>query len=144
MKEKAYIKEVSSELIKLKLKVMEGFPIAGIPMDLVILYKNKCLAIDLIGFMGKYVQYHFKYFYDEKNRKIKQQCIERDPNEIIYEYDLELAKKLLAEAGYRSELTPTTHNFDEEKLMARWSHKHLGHLAGLGPRYHTGTASECI
>lgn len=41
-------------------------------------------------------------------------------------------KNLLVKAGYRSELTPATHNFDEEKLMARWSHKHLGHLVGLG------------
>jgi epoxyqueuosine reductase QueG len=39
---------------------------------------------------------------------------------------------LLDREGYRSESTPATHNFDEEKLMARWSHKHLGHLVGLG------------
>ena len=39
---------------------------------------------------------------------------------------------LLEQAGYRSELTPATHNFDEEQLMARWSHKHLGYLAGIG------------
>ncbi len=38
----------------------------------------------------------------------------------------------LAEKGFKSGLTPATHNFDEAKLMARWSHKHLGHLAGLG------------
>ena len=34
--------------------------------------------------------------------------------------------------GYRSKLTPATYNFDPESLTARWSHKHLGHLAGLG------------
>ena len=39
---------------------------------------------------------------------------------------------LLEKAGYESALTPATHNFDEKTLMARWSHKHLGHLAGLG------------
>ena len=39
---------------------------------------------------------------------------------------------LLAEHGYESGLTPATHNFDEVKLMARWSHKHLGHLSNLG------------
>jgi epoxyqueuosine reductase len=37
-----------------------------------------------------------------------------------------------AEHGYKSALTPATHNFDEFRLMARWSHKHLGYLAGLG------------
>ena len=39
---------------------------------------------------------------------------------------------LLAEHGFKSELTPATHNFDEKEIMARWSHKHLGYLAGLG------------
>jgi epoxyqueuosine reductase QueG len=34
--------------------------------------------------------------------------------------------------GFRCALTPATHNFNETKLMARWSHKHLGHLSGLG------------
>ena len=39
---------------------------------------------------------------------------------------------LLREHGFASALTPATHNFDEERLVARWSHKHLGHLVGLG------------
>jgi epoxyqueuosine reductase len=39
---------------------------------------------------------------------------------------------LLSRHGYKSGLTPATHNFDEVHLMARWSHKHLGHLVGLG------------
>ena len=39
---------------------------------------------------------------------------------------------LLAEKGYKCGLTPATHNFDEAKLMARWSHKHLAHLLNLG------------
>lgn len=40
--------------------------------------------------------------------------------------------ELLEQNGFRSGLTPATHNFDETALMARWSHKHLGHIAGLG------------
>jgi len=52
-------------------------------------------------------------------------------NDLIERASRELSE-LLANAGYRSELTPATHNFNEEKLMARWSHKHLGHLVGLG------------
>jgi epoxyqueuosine reductase len=39
---------------------------------------------------------------------------------------------LLGEQGFKSGLTPATHNFDEVALMARWSHKHLGYVAGLG------------
>ncbi|MCK5835970.1 MAG: epoxyqueuosine reductase [Desulfobacula sp.] len=34
--------------------------------------------------------------------------------------------------GFASALVPATHNFDPEKLMARWSHKHLGYIADLG------------
>jgi epoxyqueuosine reductase QueG len=39
---------------------------------------------------------------------------------------------MLAAQGFKCGLTPATHNFDEAKLMARWSHKHLGYLAGMG------------
>jgi epoxyqueuosine reductase len=39
---------------------------------------------------------------------------------------------LLTARGLRCGLTPATHNFNEDKLMARWSHKHLGHLVHLG------------
>ena len=44
----------------------------------------------------------------------------------------EVLQQELVDRGYRVALTPATHNFDPEKLMARWSHKHLGYLAGLG------------
>ncbi len=44
----------------------------------------------------------------------------------------EVLQRELEDRGYRAALTPATHNFDQEKLMARWSHKHLGYLAGLG------------
>jgi len=36
----------------------------------------------------------------------------------------------------KAALTPATHNFDKERLVSLWSHKHLGHLMGLG-RYGT-------
>jgi len=39
---------------------------------------------------------------------------------------------LLAARGCKSGLTPATRNFDDVKLMARWSHKHLAHLLNLG------------
>jgi epoxyqueuosine reductase len=38
----------------------------------------------------------------------------------------------LAVHGHKSALTPATHNFDEVRLVSRWSHKHLAHLSGLG------------
>lgn len=39
---------------------------------------------------------------------------------------------LLTKHGFKSGLTPATHNFDDVKLTARWSHKHLAHLVNLG------------
>jgi epoxyqueuosine reductase len=44
----------------------------------------------------------------------------------------EAIAEYLKRTGYASGLTPATHNFDENRLMARWSHKHLAHLTGLG------------
>jgi epoxyqueuosine reductase QueG len=52
-------------------------------------------------------------------------------NDLIHRLSQELQKFLAAE-GFKSGLTPATHNFDEDILMARWSHKHLAYLANLG------------
>jgi len=38
----------------------------------------------------------------------------------------------LAARGYTAESTSATHDFDHDRLVSRWSHKHLCHLAGLG------------
>lgn len=54
-----------------------------------------------------------------------------DTNLLIAQLSQVLADAL-AEPGFKSALTPATHNFDEVRLMARWSHKHLAYLAGLG------------
>jgi epoxyqueuosine reductase QueG len=56
-------------------------------------------------------------------------------NQLISDLSQALAEKFKA-AGFRAALTPPTANFDPEQLMADWSHKHLGYLAGLG---HFGT-----
>ena len=52
-------------------------------------------------------------------------------NELIQKIS-EFIKDSLFSIGYKSELTPATYNFDPESLTARWSHKHLAHIAGLG------------
>lgn len=41
-------------------------------------------------------------------------------------------KAMIEEIGGRAALTPATHNFDKKRLVSLWSHKHLGHLVGLG------------
>jgi epoxyqueuosine reductase QueG len=52
-------------------------------------------------------------------------------NELILRTGRALGE-LLEARGFRCALTPATHNFNEETLTARWSHKHLGHLVNLG------------
>ncbi len=55
-------------------------------------------------------------------------------------------KDMIEGEGGKAALTPATHNFDQERLVSLWSHKHLGHLSGLG-RYGTNcqliTPSGC-
>lgn len=41
-------------------------------------------------------------------------------------------KDRLEMEGFEASTTPATHNFDEKKLVSRWSHKHLAYIAGLG------------
>jgi epoxyqueuosine reductase QueG len=45
-------------------------------------------------------------------------------------------KVKIEDTGGKAAVTPATHNFDKERLVSLWSHKHLGHLIGLG-RYGT-------
>ena len=52
-------------------------------------------------------------------------------NDLIQDIS-EFISDTLKQSGYISELTPATYNFNAETLMARWSHKHLAHLGGLG------------
>ncbi|MEJ5363852.1 MAG: epoxyqueuosine reductase [Desulfosoma sp.] len=44
----------------------------------------------------------------------------------------EALRQAFAAEGHESAVTPATHNFDEKRLVSRWSHKHLGYIAGLG------------
>ncbi|TNF45640.1 epoxyqueuosine reductase [bacterium] len=54
-----------------------------------------------------------------------------ETNALIAEIS-EALSAFLAEHAYRSAVTPPTHNFDEERLISHWSHRHLAHLVGLG------------
>lgn len=52
-------------------------------------------------------------------------------NQLIHDINTHL-KRRIEELDYRSGITPATHNFDEQQLISRWSHKHLAYVAGLG------------
>jgi len=41
-------------------------------------------------------------------------------------------KGFLEARGCQVETTPATHNFDKEKLVSNWSHRHIAYAAGIG------------
>lgn len=48
--------------------------------------------------------------------------------------------------GFRCALTPATHNFQPDKLISLWSHRHVAYIAGLGKFGHNNlliTESGC-
>ncbi|HBT46340.1 MAG TPA: (Fe-S)-binding protein [Peptococcaceae bacterium] len=54
-----------------------------------------------------------------------------ETNALISELNEALAREL-EKYGYRAALIPPTHNFDEERLISNWSHRHVAYIAGLG------------
>lgn len=40
--------------------------------------------------------------------------------------------RTLEEAGYHGAVSPEASSFDRNRLMSRWSHRHIAYLAGLG------------
>ena len=39
---------------------------------------------------------------------------------------------LMEQNGYKAGKIPATHNFNKEKLISNWSHRHIAYMAGLG------------
>ena len=54
-----------------------------------------------------------------------------ETNQLIRDVNDRLAE-VLEQAGFRTSLLPPTHNFDEDRLISDWSHKHVAYIAGLG------------
>lgn len=66
-------------------------------------------------------------------------------NQLIREVNENLGR-CLRDSGFQACSTHPTHNFDEQRLVSRWSHKHLAYIAGLGTFGHHHlliTASGC-
>ncbi len=54
-----------------------------------------------------------------------------ETNQLIADLNQHL-KDILAEAGFKAGLIPATNNFDKERLVSEWSHRHAAYIAGLG------------
>ena len=54
-----------------------------------------------------------------------------ETNQLIAELNQHLKNKLAAR-GYKAGLIAATNNFDKERLLSDWSHRHAAYIAGLG------------
>jgi epoxyqueuosine reductase QueG len=54
-----------------------------------------------------------------------------ETNQLIIDINNYLSR-LLAKRGFNTALLPPTHNFDKQRLISNWSHKHIAYIAGLG------------
>ena len=66
-------------------------------------------------------------------------------NALIAETNARIQEQIAAR-GFQCALTPATHNFDPQKLVSLWSHRHLAYIAGLGTFGHNNlliTAAGC-
>ncbi len=68
-----------------------------------------------------------------------------ETNQLIKDICLELAQQL-GKMGSRAAYEMPTHNFDSERLLSGWSHKHVAYVCGLGSFGHNTmliTAQGC-
>lgn len=54
-----------------------------------------------------------------------------ETNKLIFDLNTFVMNEL-KKIGYKSNVIPATHNFDEKKLISDWSHRHVAVIAGLG------------
>jgi len=54
-----------------------------------------------------------------------------ETNQLIAELNQHLQDEL-SEKGYQASLIAATNNFDKERLISDWSHRHAAYIAGLG------------
>lgn len=100
--------------------------------------KNHMLPNDLLGECRTVVVFFIPFAPELSNGNIKGKFASADwgkalslTNDLIQDIS-SFIYDYFAGYGYGCELTPATYNFDCESLTARWSHKHLAYLSGLG------------
>ncbi len=54
-----------------------------------------------------------------------------ETNKLIYDINKYMQQKM-EDLGFKATIIPATHNFNEEKLISDWSHRHVAYIAGLG------------
>jgi len=99
-----------------------------LPRDLLV--EARTVAVFFLPFKRELVSSNLHGLHGNlSSRKWAQSYV--DTNALIAEINRKI-KTHLEGLGFKSAITPATHNFNEKELVSAWSHKHLAVLSGLG------------
>lgn len=100
-------------------------PTVAMPNDLladaatvIVIFLPFTKALSKTNADGRHTSQEWAVAYIETNRLIEALCLH--------------LKGFLEERGHSVHPMPATHNFDEQKLISDWSHRHIAYIAGLG------------
>lgn len=118
----AYADAFNEDFIKLKELVS---PTHAMPHDF--LSNAKTVVTYFIPFNGDIIKSNIAHKHSSKEWSIAY----IETNKLIYDLNT-FIKSELEKLGFNSNIIPATHNFDTQKLISDWSHRHVAAIAGLG------------
>ncbi|MBC7331112.1 MAG: epoxyqueuosine reductase [Synergistetes bacterium] len=119
------ILKVASVSDPMWLKLKENFPGHLMPWE--IFEGAKSVVVFFLPFTEDVIESNQRGYYSSREWAIAYV----ETNAFLYELSLEMLG-FLKEHGYTGISVKPTHNFDEEKLISYWSHRHVGFIAGMG------------
>jgi len=106
-------------------KLKEVFPSHFMPWEL--LEGSRSIVVFFLPFSREIIESNQGGYYSSREWAIAYV----ETNALLYEISKDMLN-LLEEHGYKGVIVKPTHNFDEKELLSRWSHRHVGYIAGMG------------
>ncbi|MCX8127435.1 MAG: epoxyqueuosine reductase [Synergistetes bacterium] len=119
------ILKVASVFDPLWKRLKELCPFHFMPWEL--LEEAKSVVVFFLPFSEEVIESNQKGYYSSREWAVAY----LETNAFLYDISLEMIK-LMEEHGYKGVSIKPTHNFDKEKLVSYWSHRHAGFIAGMG------------
>lgn len=119
------ILKVASAADSMWMKLKEVFPDHLMPWEL--FKEARSVVVFFLPFSKEIVDSNQGGYYSSREWAIAYV----ETNAFLYDLSLEMLE-VLKEHGYGGASVKPTHNFDEEKLVSYWSHRHVGLIAGMG------------
>lgn len=117
--------KVASTFDPLWMSLKKVFPSHLMPWEL--LGEAKSVVVFFLPFSEEIIESNQGGYYSSREWAIAY----LETNAFLYDISLEMLK-LLEMYGYKGVSIKPTHNFDEKELISRWSHRHVGFIAGMG------------